>query len=378
MPATLRCDTITNASNTGTANLSLDASGNATVGNTLAMGSSFLRNRVINGAMVIDQRNAGASVTPTADQTYTVDRWQVLISQASKISVQQQTSVVPVGYSSAVKITSLAATSLAATDYFCYAQIIEGFNISDLAWGTANAKTVTLSFQVYSSLTGTFGGNISNGSQNRAYPFTYSIPSANTWTSISVTISGETSGSWNSGTNGRGIWLQLGLGVGSTYSGTAGSWQSSALLGATGAQSVVGTNGATFYITGVQLEVGSIATPFERRQYGQELMLCQRYYQLFDGFNGTSGGNTVDIGGSIIFPVAMRANPTVGATAAFKIDNWGVGNFTQSSANVAINSGTWVTPRGLSFTMGNFTGLTTQRFYNHAVGTGTITLSSEL
>jgi hypothetical protein len=278
--------------------------------------------------MQIDQRNAGASVTPTTDQTYTVDRWEVLISQASKLSVQQQTSVVPAGFTNAVKITSLAATSLGAGDYFCYAHIIEGYNIADLGWGAAGASTVTLSFWVNSSLTGTFGGNVSNGGQSRAYPFTYTISAANTWEQKTVTITGDTTGTWLT-TNGRGIWLQMGLGVGTTYSGTAGSWQGAALLGATGATSVVGTNGATFYITGVQLEKGSNATSFDYRPYGTELALCQRYYQILGDASSDSVGYATNTSAAaqsmyitISYPVAMRtaASATV---ATFLVANTG-------------------------------------------------------
>ena len=242
--------------------------------------ASIMKNRIINGAMVIDQRNAGASVTPTSGVVYTLDRWASASSQASKFSVQQNAGSVtpPAGFTNYLGATSLSAYSVPAGDYCSLEQMIEGFNIADLGWGTANAKIVTLSFKVYSSLTGTFGGSLSNSALDRSYPFTYSIPIANTWTTISVTIAGDTSGTWLT-TNGIGIRVYFGLGVGSTYSGTAGSWAGALYLSATGATSVVGTNGATFYITGVQLEVGSSATGFEYRQYQQELALCQRYYE---------------------------------------------------------------------------------------------------
>jgi len=224
-------------------------------------------------------------------------------------------------------VTSSSAYSIGSGDAFTIQQYIEGFNIADLAWGTANAKTVTLSFQVYSSLTGTFGGSLRNGSYNRSYPFTYSIPVANTWTTISVTIAGDTTGTWATD-NSAGINLVFGLGVGSTYSGTAGTWAGTNYNSATGATSVVGTNGATFYLTGVQLEVGSSATGFEYRQYGTELALCQRYYYQFIG--PASGTNYVGIASglmltttiartTLIHKVPMRTSPTITPSASTTI-----------------------------------------------------------
>jgi hypothetical protein len=259
-----------------------DVIGTSVSGSNLGAGNaSIMKNRIINGAMVIDQRNAGASVTPNG--TYTLDRWSIQNTQTGKLTVQQNAGSVtpPVGFSNYLGVTSSSAYSIVAGDFFVLQQKIEGFNFADLGWGTANAKTATISFQVYSSLTGTFGGALRNGAGNYSYPFTYSIPVANTWTTISVVLTAPTAGTWVGATNGTGLEINFGLGVGSTYSGTAGSWASATYLSATGATSVVGTNGATFYITGVQLEVGSNATGFEYRQYGQELALCQRYYSSF-------------------------------------------------------------------------------------------------
>ena len=237
-----------------------------------------MRNRIINGAMEIDQRRAGASVTPTGDQTYTVDRWGAGLSASSKYSVQQNAGSVtpPAGFTNYLGITSTSAYSVSASDYFYINQKIEGYNVSDLAYGTASAKTVTLSFWVRSSLTGTFGGGLYNETGNDSYPFSYTISLANTWEQKSITIAGDTANALAT-TNGIGILVAFGLGVGSTYSATAGSWQSGLFVSTTGATSVVGTNGATWYLTGVQLEVGTSATPFERRLYNQEFANCQRY-----------------------------------------------------------------------------------------------------
>ena len=240
------------------------------------------KNRIINGAMMIDQRNAGASFTPNSGSSvqYSLDRWNCYASQASKYTIQQNAGSVtpPAGFVNYAGITSSSAYSITSTDIFLFRQYIEGLNCADLAWGTANAATVTLSFWVRSSLTGTFGGSIQNSAQTRNYPFSFVVNSANTWEQKSITIAGDTSGTWLT-TNGIGIQVNFSLGVGSTYSGTAGSWSGTTYWSTTGATSVVGTNGATFYITGVQLEKGSTATSFDYRPYGTELALCQRYYQ---------------------------------------------------------------------------------------------------
>lgn len=275
-----------------------------------------MRNRIINGAMVIDQRNAGASVTSTGSN-YSLDRWKTEGSVASKFTVQQNAGSVtpPVGFKNYLGVTSSSAYSVGSSDYFAIAQYIEGFNMADLGWGTANAKTVTLSFQVYSSLTGTFSGSIINSGNNRSYPFTYTVASANTWTSVSVTIAGDTSGTWlTSNDIGMKVWFSLG--VGSTYAGTAGSWAGSIYLGAPSSVSVVGTNGATFYITGIQLEVGSSQTGYEYRNYQQELAMCQRYYEvatvpssssIWVGAYGTSASYFVYWN----YKVTKRAQPTI-------------------------------------------------------------------
>lgn len=285
----------------------------STAGGVLGAGNaSLMKNRIINGAMVIDQRNAGASVTPAAG-VYSLDRWKSYSSQSSKFTIQQNAGSVtpPVGFTNYLGVTSTSAYSITSTDYFFFNQRIEGYNTADLGFGTANAKTFTLSFWVRSSLTGTFGGSLQNSAGDRSYPFTYTISSANTWEQKSVTVAGDTSGTWVGATNGYGIDVLFGLGVGSFYSGTAGSWAGANYLGATGATSVVGTNGATFYITGVQLEVGSSATGFEYRQYGQELALCQRYYEYNYEPAFLTSYSATHLIANVFFKVCKRASPTV-------------------------------------------------------------------
>ena len=280
------------------------------------------RNRIINGDMRIDQRNAGASVTPAALE-YQIDRWRYFASQASKITMgQNQGSVTPpAGFTNYLGLTSSSAYSVLAADFFGYQQFIEGLNASDLAWGTANAQAVTLSFWVRSSLTGTFGGSIQNSGTNRSYPFSYTINAANTWEQKTVTIPGDTSGTWLT-TNGRGIAVNLMIGVGSNNSGAAGAWAAADYRSATGATSVVGTNGATFYITGVQLEAGSVATPFERRDYGRELMMCQRYYESIATTTNTAAAagqafTNANVFIPIPFKVTKRSEPTFSFTGAY-------------------------------------------------------------
>jgi hypothetical protein len=315
----------------GTDAITLSTGLNATFVQNANLPNTFgFKNRIINGAMVIDQRNAGAAQSYAAApaRTYCLDRYAIVYTANSKLTTQQNAGSVtpPAGYSKYLGVTSSSAYSVSASDYFLLSQAIEGQNLTDLAWGTASAATITLSFWVRSSLTGTFGGSLQNNAGDRSYPFTYTISAANTWEQKSITIAGDTSGTWLT-TNSVGLFIWLGLGVGSTNSGTAGSWSGTSYYSATGATSVVGTNGATFFITGVQLERGSTATSFDVRSYGTELSLCQRYAYVWSttsaqvaiasGFqyNATSGFYTIN------FPVQMRSSPTLNSVTAANWNN---------------------------------------------------------
>ena len=326
--STLKTTNLQNAS-AASAAIVLAADGSATANLSSVNGGPIAgsRNRIINGDMRIDQRNAGASFTPTTD-AYTVDRWRFQTSQSSKLSFQQNAGSVtpPAGFSSYLGATSLSAYSITSSDIFVIGQSIEGFNIVDLAWGTASAKAITISFWVRSSLTGTFGGALQNGAGNRAYPFTYSISSANTWEQKTVNVTGDTTGTWPTD-NSKAMAVLFGLGNGSTQSATAGAWAAGSYWSATGATSVVGTNGATFYITGVQLEPGSTATPFERTTYSESLARCQRYFQRWNYADalGTPGSTalvankystTDSLVATAFLNAPMRTSPTMSSTNA--------------------------------------------------------------
>jgi hypothetical protein len=309
---------------TGSVENYLNASGNSVTG----------KNKIINGAMLVDQRYSGSANTP-AEAQYVLDRWQGRLSQSGKYTIQKDSSANTVaGFSSSLKVTSTSSYSLGASDYFTVNQRVEGLNWADLRWGTASASPITLSFWVRSSVTGTFGGGFTNSAFNRSYVYTYSIVAADTWEKKTITIPGDTSGTWVSDT-GIGTEFWFNIGTGTSYSNTPGSWLAGGYFAPTGASSIVGTSGATWYVTGVQIERGNIATPFEYRQYTTELQLCQRYYEtsynqgnteqvvptnvpnsyafLKTGTNTIAGGSGTaqETMGPFFFKVSKRANPTV-------------------------------------------------------------------
>ena len=338
-------------------------------GSVQSGGWTGFKNRIINGAMVIDQRNAGAVVNMTsAGATYTLDRWVSFNSADSKLTVQQNANSVtpPTGFTNYLGVVSTSAYTATSAQAFSIGQFIEGYNASDLAWGTANAKTVTISFWVRSSLTGTFSGSFQNANNDRTFAFTYTINIANTWEQKIITVSGDTTGTWGT-TTGRGVSLRFNMGSGSTLLTTEGSWQAANALGVTGSVSVIGTSGATWYITGFQLERGSTASSFEYRPYGTELALCQRYLPAFTAQSGTVGplpgnGTALGTGSVLIFnhPVPARVPGTgvgVSAVTHFNFSNndgnspstavsfaAGSPDATQLSITVASSRGATTTP----------------------------------
>ena len=318
-------------------NAILDASGgNTTTINSMTPTADSLqgfRNRIINGAMVIDQRGGTVNNTAAAN-TYGVDRFAMYGTDASKMSAQQSTTA-PTGFVNSWLITSSAATTPSAAQPYGIRQVIEGGNISDLGWGTANAKTITISFWVRSSITGTYALSLFNrDAPNRSYVATYTISSANTFEYKTITIAGDTSGSWSTD-SGQGIQVWWDLGSGSNFNETAGSWVSALKVRTSGSSNWIGTSGATFYISGVQFEVGSVATPFERRDYGTELSRCQRYFEKSYPASSAVGSSASTIFTSAVsdasgnavyywkFSVDKRANPSMnGYTGAGTSGSW--------------------------------------------------------
>ena len=316
--------------NTATADggIAIDSSGHVQVdGQQLpTAGALSNRNKIANGAMIIDQRNAGSSVTVNDSNNYfAADRFKFGISSSpTGAGTLQQVSDGPDGFEKSNKFTvTTADSSIPATQSYNLLQEIEGQDVSDLAWGSSAAKTVTFSFYVKTSLNGTFGGSIQNSSRDRSYPFTYAISSseANTWVRREITIAGDTSGTWLT-TNGVGLRVLWGIGNGASRTASAGAWAASDARGATGQVQIIGTNSSTFQVTGVQLEVGDKATPFEHRSYGDELAKCQRYFETSypPGTSVGSASATAPTSYNTVtgffrdwqdFKVTKRATPTV-------------------------------------------------------------------
>jgi len=279
--------------------------------------SEAFKNRIINGAMVIDQRASG-TVTLDTNTRFIVDRFFAEDDSTATVTGVQSTTA-PAGFINSMLFTvTTADSSITASENCNVRHWIEGLNVADLGWGTANAKTVTLSFWVRSSVTGTHSGALLNSAANRNYVFSYTISAANTWEQKSITIPGDTSGTWLT-TNGRGIGLFWNLGAGSTFLGTAGSWGSSVLFGATGSVQLFSTLNATFFLTGVQLEVGSTATSFDYRPYGTELALCQRYYEVlgYGCIAMAESGTTYVM--NLPYRVTKRAAASIGLTVTSNI-----------------------------------------------------------
>jgi len=337
-------------------------------GSVNASGFIGHRNRIINGAMVVDQRNAGAAVTVNAEALFFAsDRFRAVGQASPGVYTLQRVTDAPAGFVNSAKVTvTTADASLSASDRYFYQQVIEGNNVADLNFGLNTAQTITVSFWVKSSLTGSFGGSLYNNAGTRSYPYSYTISVANTWEYKTITIAGDTTGTWPTDNTGWGR-LTWSFGSGSTFSSTANSWQAGQFEGVTGQVQLISTLSATWQITGVQLERGSTASSFEYRSFGTELALCQRYLPAFTAQSGTVGplpGNGTALGTNCVLifnhPVPARVPGTgLGYSAAthFNFSNndgnspstavsfaAGSPSATQVSITVATSRGATTTP----------------------------------
>ena len=302
------------------------------------------KNRLINGDMTIDQRNVGASVSVSnGTVTYITDRWNIYEDTSGSVTAQQSTTA-PAGFINSFLATVTSAGTSTSNQLVRIQQRIEGFNIADLGWGTANAQPVAISFWVRSSLTGTYCVSIRNGATDRSYVTTYAINSANTYEYKTVIIPGDTSGTWLTN-NGRGMIVDWDLGSGSTYNTTAGSWVAADRVRTSAQENWIGTSGATFFLTGCQLEKGSVATSYDYLDYGRELMLCQRYYTTN---NFANPGAFISAAGVSVYTfetykVTMRATPTV--TTTLCQSQASAGSVTNRTFNLSNNNANGFSPQ---------------------------------
>jgi hypothetical protein len=329
-----------------------------TFGDSSVQSSGFtgFKNKIINGAMVINQR-----ATTLTDSGYITDRWVYNAGAASKASIaQSSTAPAGTGFTNSLLVTSSTALSVGASDVHLLEHRFEGYNVSDLGFGAAGAATVTLSFWIRSSLTGTFSGALGNAGPDRSYPFSYTIDAADTWEKKTITIPGDTTGTWAK-TNTTAFRLCFALAVGSNYVGTANAWTgSSNIFGVTGAKNLLATNAATWYITGVQLERGSTASSFEFRSYSKELMMCQRYCVVWGPASthiglGTAYSSTA-MNITVPVPVPMRTTPTPSKTTTG-------GNWLQTYVGSTATSSNSTPETGEA-------GQTAYRIYTPSSGTG--------
>jgi len=376
-------------------------------GSIVSSGSQGFKNKIINGAMMIDQRNSGAALTYSASEAvYNVDRWQAgaigggtfttrQMDSANTSASNYEASSAPTGFTNSLKITvGTADTSLASTDRYSIYQYIEGNNVADLDFGIATAKTVTVSFWTKSSLVGTYGVYLMNGSYNRTIPSTFTINVANTWEYKTITFAGDITGTWFKD-NKFGLALGVSFAMGTTYQGTANTWAATAYFTTSGQTNFMATSGNTFYITGVQLEKGTTASSFEFRSYGTELMLCHRYYYQTPNFPngaqiwGISG--TIATGTSsyhrVAIPTVMRTTPSIALNPAYNTGSgWSVNlsSITNSAFTAAPTIADYLNGTMVAFYApitnigGSYHCLNTDIYVPTGVNTNNIQLSAEL
>jgi hypothetical protein len=315
----------------GTTGLTVDTNQNSTfVGSVSAPNTFGFKNRIINGDIRIDQRNIGANVALTS--AYTVDRWKFdrVNGGGAQIYYGQQTTDAPAGFTNSYQIKVTTGANPSGSDYTQMTQYIEGYNFADLGWGTAAAKPITVSFWAKSSVATTLSVGFRSGGFDRSYIAPFTIATPNTWQYVTITVPGCTDGTWYTNNN-YGLDVHFCLGA-TTYYGTSttNTWLANGVNGSwigLAGNGIMGTTGATFNFTGFQVEKGTVATPFDFRSYGQELLLCQRYFykstrqDLASGTVGavtgvgwvvdTSSPNRLFIANGGNFATTMRAFPTV-------------------------------------------------------------------
>ena len=307
------------------------------------------RNRIINGAMMVDQRNAGAavSVTNSSGSFYNLDRWNLFIGTTSAVCSVQQVSDAPVGFTNSLKMSvTTADSSVDTNDRARLTQRIEGFNFYDFHFGKVTAKELTISFWIKSNITGTSSVVIYNSANSRHYLQNYTILSADTWEYKSFTIPGDTGGTWLTD-SGVGLNVAFNLMAGSGHQGTTGSWiTTSANYGTASQLNLFSSTSNYINITGVQLERGSTASSFEYRPYGTELALCQRYY--WQSTSRANGFQFYEFSGAVVsattarinfnLPTAMRTQPSVAVNpvyntgSSWQINLTGIDNYALSQA----------------------------------------------
>jgi hypothetical protein len=287
----------------------VNASAAMTVGGNLAVNGSIradnlgmFRNRIINGDMRLDQRFAGASTVITTVGVYTADRWRVSEGATTAALTVQRVRAPANPYGHVYALSAIATTAQATMnnqDYVTLEQRIEGYNIADFGWGGAYAQPVTVSFAAYSTQAGQYSLSLRNATNTASYVASFTVPVANQWVQVQQTIPGETSGTWEV-ENGLGLSVVITLAAGSNWvTSDVGRWQESSrapsgfgYIAATGGANFMGTVNNQFYLTGVQVEKGTIMTVFEARPLGVELQLCQRYYEKSYNLNVIPGTNT--------------------------------------------------------------------------------------
>ena len=277
------------------------------------------KNIIINGAMQISQR-IGTTATAITGGNYGIDRWHTYYDGNSYTT--QQVTDAPAGFYNSMKLTVTGTTT---PNYSFFGQRIEGLNVNHIGLGTANCQSFTVSFYVKSSVAGVYSISMTNGAGDLAYPVQYTINSADTWERKSMTIPPITSGTWVRD-NTNGLYLRINLGSPGSRTAAADGWRSGNFDGAngsTGAVTWATTSGATFHMTGCQIEVGDSASDFEHRSHGEELALCERYYQVLLKHGDGSGGTTSTLGATALmynstymavpltFRTRMRASPTL-------------------------------------------------------------------